>query len=104
MKLLILSKTHPETKLDKLKMLANAHHQRFPTQVESWEADPSMSVTMRNSDGLQILVQKWHIAGVEEDSSLCLPESQIPRNCPLVSLTDKAMRKPADTGTHETGP
>ena len=42
--------------------------------------------------------------GVEEDSSLCLSESQIPRNCPLVSPTNKAMRKPADTGTHETGP
>jgi len=57
MKLLILSETHPETKLDKLKMLANAHHQRFPTQVESWEADLRMSVTMRNPHGLRILGQ-----------------------------------------------
>lgn len=46
---------------------------------------------------------KYDTLGVEEDSSLCLSESQIPRNCPLVSPTDRTMRKPANMGTHETG-
>lgn len=46
---------------------------------------------------------KYDTLGVEEDSSLCLSESQVPRNCPLVSPTDRTMRKPANMGTHETG-